>query len=102
MADPPSLDGGSKVTVALASPAVAVTFPGAPGVVIGVTCTESDDGPEPTALVAATVTSYKVPLASPSTAIGLPAPVLTTSLPVPVTPSGCAVTTYPLIGAPPS
>lgn len=44
--------------------------------------------------VAVTVNVYAVPLVSPGTVIGLPAP-------VPVAPPGFAVTVYPVIDAPP-
>jgi hypothetical protein len=53
---PPSDEGGVKLTVAMPSPAVALTFVGAPGNPTGVTAFEAaDGGPVPNALVAATV-----------------------------------------------
>ena len=52
----PPLDGALQLTVALSSPAVAVTLVGAEGVVAGVTAPEcSEAGPLPAALVAVTV-----------------------------------------------
>ena len=51
MALPPSLAGALKVTVAWASPAVAVPIVGAPGTVFGVTLFDAADGKlSPTAL----------------------------------------------------
>ncbi len=49
-------------------PAVPVTPVGAPGVVAGVTAAEGDEsGPVPTAVTAATVKVYAVPLVRPVT-----------------------------------
>jgi hypothetical protein len=71
MAEPPSLAGAEKLTVACALPAVAVPIVGAPGVVAGVTLLEAADaGPAPTPLVAVTVNVYAVPLARPRTVHG--------------------------------
>ena len=80
---PPS-DGAVQVTVADASPAVALTFVGAAGTVggaVGVTEFEdADAGPVPTAFVADTLNVYAVPLLSPLTvavvAGGLPVTVV--------------------------
>jgi hypothetical protein len=59
MGDPPSLDGAVHVTVAWASPEVAVPIVGAPGTPaadVGVTELEAaDGGPVPTTFVAVTV-----------------------------------------------
>ena len=59
MAEPPSLAGAVQVTVACASPAVAVPMVGAPGAVVtavGVTELDAAEaGPVPTELVAFTV-----------------------------------------------
>lgn len=67
----PSLAGADHETVALRSAADAVTFVGAGGtraLTVGVTAFErADDGPVPTALVAATVNVYAVPLERPLT-----------------------------------
>jgi hypothetical protein len=59
--EPPSDVGGSQVTLLVWSPAVALTFTGAPGVVDGVTAAESRVPPEPTALIALTRQKYAVP-----------------------------------------
>jgi len=71
IADPPSLTGAPHATDACASPAVAVTFAGAPGTVAdadGVTAFDAtDDGPVPTAFAADTVNVYDVPFVSPGT-----------------------------------
>jgi hypothetical protein len=75
MGDPPLPAGAVKLTVAPAFPAVAVPIAGAPGTVAGVTLLEAVDAvPVPTPLVAVTVKVYAVPLVSPLTTIGLPAP----------------------------
>ena len=59
MGDPPFEAGATKVTVAWAFPAAAVTPVGAPGAVAGATGLTAFDGPEagpaPTLLVATTV-----------------------------------------------
>jgi hypothetical protein len=56
MADPPLLAGATKVTVAWAFPATAVTPVGAPGGPVGVTELEAEEGAEvPTIVVAVTV-----------------------------------------------
>jgi hypothetical protein len=69
------LAGAVKLTVVLPFPAVAVPIVGAPGTVAGVTLLEAADAaPVPTPLVAVTVKVYAVPLLSPLTARGLPAP----------------------------
>jgi hypothetical protein len=53
---PPLLDGGVQFTVACPFPAVALTFVGAPGAVMGVTALEGlDAGLLPMAFVAVTV-----------------------------------------------
>jgi hypothetical protein len=74
---PPSDTGAANVTVALASPADAVTPVGAPGAVgAGVTAPEGAEAElVPTALVAVTVNVYGVPFWSPDTTTGLVAPV---------------------------
>ena len=73
----PPLDGADQLTVADAFPATAVGATGAPGTVAGVTGDEATEAaPVPTALVAATVKVYAVPLAKPDTTVvvagGLP------------------------------
>ena len=69
--DPPLDAGGVQVTVAEASPAVAVPMVGAPGFVTttaGVTALEAPEGAlVPSALVAVTVKVYVVPLVRPVT-----------------------------------
>jgi hypothetical protein len=80
------LAGAVKLTIALLLPAVAVPMVGAPGTVAGVTLLEAAEAaPVPTPLVAVTVKVYGVPLLSPLTVRGLPAP-------LPVTPPGVDVT----------
>jgi len=75
MADPPLLAGAAKLTVALLFPAVALPMAGAPGAPRGVTLLEAAEAaPVPVTLVAVTVKEYAVPLVSPLTTIGLPAP----------------------------
>jgi len=75
MGDPPLPTGAPKLTVALLFPAVAVPMAGAPGTVAGMTLLETADAiPVPTLLVAVTAKVYGVPLLSPLTTIGLPAP----------------------------
>jgi len=60
---PPLPEGAVQLTVAWASPAVAVTPVGAPGTVRGVTEFDGEDGALlPTAFVATTVNVYAVPL----------------------------------------
>jgi hypothetical protein len=69
------LAGAVKLTVALLFPAVAVPIVGAPGTVAGVTLLEAAEAaPVPTPFVAVTVKVYAVPLVSPLTVRGLPAP----------------------------
>ena len=66
----PPFEGAVQLTTAEPLPAVAVTAVGAAGAVTetGVTAGEAaDEGPVPTALVAATVKVYAVPLVSPVT-----------------------------------
>lgn len=80
---PPSA-GGVHVTVADPGPAVARTPVGAPGTAAGVTAAVSDEAaPVPTALTAATVNRYEVPLVSPSTVAELTGPRATVRLPTP-------------------
>jgi len=80
------LAGAVKLTIALLLPAVAVPMVGAPGTVAGVTLLEAAEAaPVPTPLVAVTVKVYGVPLLSPLTVRGLPAP-------LPGTPPGVDVT----------
>ena len=68
MAAPPFEAGAVQLTVACASPAVAMTLVGAPGTVAGVTAADgADAGPVPTTLAAVTVKVYAVPLVSPVT-----------------------------------
>jgi hypothetical protein len=65
-ADPPFDVGAVHVTVACMLPRVAVPMVGGSGVVAGVTTFEkSERGPNPMALMAATVNEYAVPLVSP-------------------------------------
>ena len=78
----------------LPSPGVAVTSVGGPGGPDGVTVTDADSGPSPSAFVAATVTVYSVPFVSPvSTQLVAPDVEQDTS-------PGDADTVYPLIGEP--
>ena len=66
MGDPPVFAGAVKVTEALASPAEATTFVGAPGTVEGVTELDGDDCDEvPIPLVAVTLKVYASPFVSP-------------------------------------
>ncbi|GKS13455.1 hypothetical protein YDYSY3_44550 [Paenibacillus chitinolyticus] len=87
---PPSLAGASKLTVACPLPAVAWTFVGALGTLIGatgVTLPDATDAvPLPALFVATTVNVYAVPFVNPVTVTGL-AVVL-----VPVNPPGLDVT----------
>ncbi|GAA3406271.1 hypothetical protein GCM10020370_32650 [Paenibacillus hodogayensis] len=87
---PPSLAGASKLTVAVPLPAVAVTFVGALGTLIGatgVTLPDAADAAElPALFLATTVNVYAVPFVNPVTVTGL-AVVL-----VPVIPPGLDVT----------
>jgi hypothetical protein len=76
---PPSEAGGFHEMRAVRSPGAAVTDRGAPGVVRGVIGADGvDAAPVPTALTAATVNVYAVPLLSPVTvvagAVGLSPP----------------------------
>ena len=95
---PPLLAGAVNVTLACALPGVAVPIVGAPAATtgaVGVTLFDGAEGaPVPALLVAVTVNVYAVPLVSPVTTIGDPAPVLNT-------PPGLAVTRYCVIAAPP-
>ena len=72
---PPFDDGALNATLALVLPAVTVPMTGAPGTVLGVTVTEPDAVPLPSAFVALTVQVYCVPLVMPVTRIGLVVPV---------------------------
>ena len=64
----PPLAGADQLTAADALPATADTPVGAPGTVAGVTALDPGEaGPVPTALVAATVKVYAVPLLNPLT-----------------------------------
>ena len=66
-----------KVTLACALPAVAAPMLGAPGTVLGVTLFDAAEGTlDPLALRAVTVHVYAVPLVSPATTMGEPAPVM--------------------------
>jgi hypothetical protein len=97
IAEPPSLPGAVKGTVACALPRVAVPIVGAPGVVAGVTLFDAADGaPVPTALVAVTVNVYAVPFASDATVIEVHG-----AAQVPVTPLGEDVAVYVVIADPP-
>ena len=88
---PPSSAGADQVMTALASPGVAATAVGDPGVVRGVTGAERAlAGPVPAALEAVTVKVYAVPLVSPVT-VHLVVDV------VQLRPPGLEVTTYPSI-----
>ncbi|GKS13454.1 hypothetical protein YDYSY3_44540 [Paenibacillus chitinolyticus] len=97
---PPSLAGASKLTVACPLPAVAVTFVGALGTLIGatgVTLPDAADTAElPALFFATTVNVYAVPFVNPVTMTGL-AVVL-----VPLNPPGLDVTVYSVIALPPS
>ncbi|GAA3406273.1 hypothetical protein GCM10020370_32660 [Paenibacillus hodogayensis] len=94
---PPSLAGASKLTVAVPLPAVALTFVGELGSLIGVTLPDVTDASElPTLFFATTVNVYAVPYVNPVTVTGL-AVVL-----VPVIPPGLDVTVYSVIALPPS
>jgi len=62
MLDQPLLVGAFHSTVALALPAEAVTFAGAPGIVRGVPVTVFEAALFPTALCARTFTEYVDPL----------------------------------------
>ncbi|HET7549055.1 MAG TPA: hypothetical protein VFJ86_14890 [Usitatibacter sp.] len=96
--DPPSLAGAVNATVACALPRVAMPMVGAPGIVAGVTLLEgAEAGPVPTALVAATVKVYAVPLASPFTVMEAHG-----AAHDPVMPEGEEVAVYETIGEPPS
>ena len=81
--------GLAKLTVALASPAVALTAVGDPGTVAGADGTTmleaAEAGPVPKALVAVTVKVYAVAFVRPVTVMGEPAPEA-------VMPSGLEVT----------
>jgi len=95
IAEPPSLTGAVKLTVALELPGLAVPIVGAPGPVEGVMAFEADEAlPVPLALIAWTEKVYVVPLLRPATLIGLPVPLA-------VDPPGLAVTVYPVIAEPP-
>ena len=80
----PPFAGADQLTVAAPSPATVVGAAGAPGAVagaVGVTALDAaEDGPVPTALVAATVKVYAVPLLKPLTVV-----VVAGGLPVTVT-----------------
>src|SRR5690554_4829125 len=90
----PSLDARSHVAVICPSPSVSCGVPGAPGRTSGVIPPEVGDSSEyPTSLRAATVNRYSVPLVSPSKVQLVDAHVW-------VAPPGCAVTRYPVMGAP--
>ena len=72
MAEPPSLAGAVKFTVAVVLPAVAVPIVGAPGGPVGVTLLDAAEaGPVPMPLVAVTVKVYAVALVRPVTLIEL-------------------------------
>lgn len=78
---PPSLAGAAKLTIAVPSPAVALTLTGAEGAVggveveVGVTGSLAAEAvPVPTAFVARTVNVYDVPLVSPLTVMGVVVP----------------------------
>ena len=90
------LTGAVHATDAWAGPAVAVTGWGAPGTVRGVAITGDDDAPEPATFAAITVKVYEVPSLSPET-VQVSAPLV-----VQLPPPGLALTTYPVMVAPPS
>jgi hypothetical protein len=97
IAEPPSLAGAVKVTIACALPRVAVPIVGAPGTVAGVTLFDAADaGPAPTALVAFTVNVYAVPFASPVTVMEVHGAVHD-----PVMAEGEEVAVYDVIAEPP-
>ncbi len=99
----PPFAGGTQLTVAEPTPALADTPLGAAGTVAGgagvTTFDAADDGPVPTAFVAATLNVYAVPFTKPDTN--------TDVAPAPAGVDACAVeptngvTTYPVIGLPP-
>jgi hypothetical protein len=72
MAEPPSLTGAVKLTIAKAFPRTALTPVGAPGTVAGVTAADAEDSTLfPTAFVACTVNVYAAPFVKPVTVQGL-------------------------------
>jgi hypothetical protein len=91
---PPFESGAVHVTVACASPAVALTAVGAPGVVNGVTLLDASDGAlDPATLAAVTVNVYAVPLVRPVTvALVGTAPPATDAVTVVARPPGVEVT----------
>jgi hypothetical protein len=96
IAEPPSLPGGVKVTVASPLPRVAVPIVGAPGTLAGTTELLVEEAIlVPIAFVAVTVKVYVTPLVKPVTVIG-------EEPPVPVNPPGLDVTVYEVIAEPPS
>jgi hypothetical protein len=73
MDEPPLLAGALKVTLASAFPAVATAEVGTPGMPIGVTGFDADEGElVPTELTAYTAKLYDVPFVRPVTVIGEP------------------------------
>ena len=84
--EPPSSAGALNATDTCPFPGVPTTPVGAPGTAAGVTDADASlSGPSPDAFVACTVNVYPVPFVNPLTVIGEPEP-------VPVAPSGVAVT----------
>jgi hypothetical protein len=98
IAEPPSLAGAEKATLACALPPVAVPTTGAPGAPCGITPFEAAEAaPVPAEFVAVTANVYVVPFVRPLTVIELQGAVH-----VPVMPPGEDVAVYEAIGAPPS
>jgi hypothetical protein len=71
IADPPSLTGAAKLTLAEPSAGLAATPVGVSGTVAGVTETGADSTLSPIAFVACTVKVYAVPFVRPVTVQGL-------------------------------
>jgi hypothetical protein len=91
----PPFAGSVQLRVADRTPAAAITFVGALGTVAGVTVVEAADAaPVPTALTAATVNVYAVPLMRPETVAIRALPTVTA---VPAAAPTWGVTMYPVI-----
>ena len=95
---PPSTAGASQVTVAVSSPATALTLVGGPGTLSGTTLADVvDGGLAPRALRAVTVNVYGAPLVRPVTT-----PVRSVPLTAFDKPSGLETILYRRIALPPS
>jgi hypothetical protein len=94
IADPLSVAGGSKVTVACWFPPTARAFKGSLGTPATIAAVAVLSGPYPARLRAETVNVYEVPFVSPLTVIG-------DSKPVAVRPSGVLTTRYSKMLFPP-